>query len=98
MTPDRSTSMTKAKLVRTASLAALVVVTLLSRPVPVTAADPAAQILAPAAQIIGDRAAQFVPLGVSKSIVVDLPGDIKDVLVADPAIANAVVRTARRGH
>ena len=34
----------------------------------------------------------------SKSIVVDLPGDIKDVLVADPKIANAVVRTARRAY
>jgi hypothetical protein len=33
-----------------------------------------------------------VALGVGKSIVVDLPDDIKDVLVADPKIANAVVR------
>ena len=47
---------------------------------------------------IGDEAAQFVPLGVGKSIVVDLPRDIKDVLVADPKIANAVVRTSRRAY
>ena len=46
----------------------------------------------------GDKAAQFLPLGVGKSIVVDLPGDIKDVLVADPKIANAVVRTSRRAY
>ena len=39
-----------------------------------------------------------MPLGVGKSIVVDLPGDIKDVLVADPKIANAVVRTSRRAY
>jgi len=29
---------------------------------------------------------------------VDLPGDIKDVLVADPKIANAVVRSAQRAY
>jgi pilus assembly protein CpaC len=98
MTLDRSTFMTKAKLVRTASLAALVVVTSLGRPTPVTAADPAARLTAPAVQVHNDRTSQFIPLGVSKSIVVDLPGDIKDVLVADPKIANAVVRTARRAY
>jgi Flp pilus assembly secretin CpaC len=49
-------------------------------------------------QIHSDKAAQFIPLGLSKSIVVDLPGDIKDVLVADPLIANAVVRTSRRAY
>src|SRR5262249_1998304 len=56
------------------------------------------RVFVPAVQIHGDKAAQFIPLGVSKSIVVDLPGDIKDVLVADPKIANAVVRTSRRAY
>jgi tight adherence protein B len=37
-------------------------------------------------------------LGVGKSIVVDLPGEVKDVLVADPKIANAVLRTVRRAY
>ena len=37
-------------------------------------------------------------LGVSKSVVIDLPRDIKDVLVADPKIANAVVRSSRPAH
>ena len=47
----------------------------------------------------GERGtSRFVPLGVGKSVVVDLPADIKDVLVADPKIANAVVRTARRAY
>ena len=90
--------MTKATLLRTATSAALIVMTLLGRPTPVTAADPAGKVFAPAVQIHGDKAAQFIPLGLSKSIVVDLPGDIKDVLVADPLIANAVVRTARRAY
>ena len=39
-----------------------------------------------------------VTLGVSKSMVVDFPRDIKDVLIADPKIANAVVRSARRAY
>jgi pilus assembly protein CpaC len=88
--------MTNATLIRTATSAAMIVMTLLGRSTPVTAADPGR--VAPAVQILGDKAAQFIPLGVSKSIVVDLPGDIKDVLVADPKIANAVVRTARRAY
>src|SRR6202011_2084853 len=33
-----------------------------------------------------------------KSMVVDLPQDIKDVLVADPKIANAVIRSAQRAY
>ena len=41
---------------------------------------------------------QFVPLGIGKSVVIDLPRDVKDVLVADPKIANAVVRSARRAY
>ena len=39
-----------------------------------------------------------IALGVSKSVVIDLPRDIKDVLVADPKIANAVVRSSRRAY
>jgi pilus assembly protein CpaC len=42
--------------------------------------------------------ARPVALGVGKSIVIDLPRDIKDVLVADPKIANAVVRSAQRAY
>ena len=37
-------------------------------------------------------------LGIGKSVVIDLPRDIKDVLVADPKIANAVVRSAQRAY
>jgi pilus assembly protein CpaC len=46
----------------------------------------------------GDAGSNFVPLGISKSVVIDLPGDVKDVLVADPKIANAVIRSARRAY
>jgi pilus assembly protein CpaC len=55
------------------------------RPVPQAAAD-------------GQMNARFLSLGVGKSIVVDLPRDIKDVLVADPKIANAIVRSAQRAY
>src|SRR5713101_1355046 len=41
---------------------------------------------------------RFVPLGIGKSVVIDLPRDIKDVLVADPKIANAVIRSSRRAY
>jgi pilus assembly protein CpaC len=46
----------------------------------------------------GQMNARFLALGVGKSIVIDLPRDIKDVLVADPKIANAVVRSAQRAY
>jgi pilus assembly protein CpaC len=46
----------------------------------------------------GDISSRPVTLGVSKSVVIDLPRDIKDVLVADPKIANAVVRSSRRAY
>ena len=46
----------------------------------------------------GQMNARFLPLGIGKSIVIDLPRDIKDVLVADPKIANAVVRSAQRAY
>jgi pilus assembly protein CpaC len=45
-----------------------------------------------------ENGSSFVPLGVGKSVVIDLPGDVKDVLVADPKVANAVIRSARRAY
>lgn len=37
-----------------------------------------------------------ISLGINKSMIVELPADVRDVLVSNPAIADAVVRTARR--
>ena len=45
-----------------------------------------------------DVTASHVTLGAGKSVVIDLPRDVKDVLVADPKIANAVVRSSRRAY
>jgi pilus assembly protein CpaC len=46
----------------------------------------------------GQMNARFLSLGIGKSIVIDLPREIKDVLVADPKIANAVVRSTQRAY
>ena len=76
--------------IRTAALATLI----LSGLVPARAADtPAMQVIQVAAS---EGTSRFVPLGVGKSVAIDLPRDIKDVLVANPKIANAVVRSSRR--
>jgi pilus assembly protein CpaC len=47
---------------------------------------------------IGPVKMRFLALGIGKSVVVDLPRDVKDVLVADPKIANAVVRSSQRAY
>ncbi len=41
---------------------------------------------------------RHVELGLGKSLVIDLPRDAKDVLVSDPEVADAVMRTARRAY
>ncbi len=57
--------------------------------------EPPAQAIQISSTEIGARS---ISLGVSKSMVVDFPRDIKDVLIADPKIANAIVRSARRAY
>ena len=82
-----------ARWTRTASLAALIAATSLSPSAPVVAADAHVPVIQVAAS---EATSRFVPLGIGKSVAIDLPADIKDVLVADPKIANAVIRTSRR--
>jgi Flp pilus assembly secretin CpaC len=45
-----------------------------------------------------DETAIFVPMVVSKALVIDLPSDIKDVLVSSPEIVKAFVRSQRRAY
>ena len=86
--------MATGKLIRTASLAALTVSAWLAPLLPATAADPPH---VPVIQVAASEAtSRFIPLGIGKSVAIDLPADIKDVLVADPKIANAVIRSSRR--
>src|SRR3979409_629401 len=40
-----------------------------------------------------DGTSRFVALVLNKSIALDLPGDVSDVLVGNPKIANAVLRS-----
>ncbi|MGF6307246.1 pilus assembly protein CpaC [Bradyrhizobium sp. i1.8.4] len=82
--------------VRALSFSAVAALTLNPALTPVMASDYRA---APApASADGQLNARFLALGVGKSVVIDLPRDIKDVLVADPKIANAVVRSAQRAY
>jgi pilus assembly protein CpaC len=85
----------RTSVVRALSFSATVALALNPVLTPVVAADyrPVAQAAAD-----GQMNARFLSLGIGKSIVIDLPRDIKDVLVADPKIANAVVRSAQRAY
>ena len=79
--------------VRALSFSAIAALVLTGAFTPVVASDYRAAMAAN-----GQMNARFLSLGVGKSIVIDLPRDIKDVLVADPKIANAVVRSAQRAY
>jgi pilus assembly protein CpaC len=84
----------RALLVRALSFSAVAALTLNPALTPVIASD----YRAPVAVSDGQINARFLSLGIGKSIVIDLPRDIKDVLVADPKIANAVIRSAQRAY
>ena len=92
--------MSTAALMRTAALVGLMFGAALAPLMPAGAADSRVPVLNSRVPVLNvtssDANASFVPLGVGKSVAIDLPADIKDVLVADPKIANAVVRSARR--
>jgi pilus assembly protein CpaC len=82
-------------LVRALSFSAAAAMTLNPALIPAVAADYRP---IPPVATDGQINARFLSLGIGKSIVIDLPRDIKDVLVADPKIANAVVRSAQRAY
>lgn len=79
---------------RSLSFAAIAAFTLNPALTPVFASD----YRVPAARSSAGMHAQSLSLGIGKSVVVELPSDVKDVLVADPKIANAVVRSAQRAY
>ena len=81
-------------LTHAASLGALIAVMALTPILPARAADGPEKTSVKVAA--SDGTSRFIPLGIGKSVAIDLPSDIKDVLVADPKIANAVVRSSRR--
>jgi pilus assembly protein CpaC len=87
--------MMRTLMVRALSFSAAAALTLNPVLVPAVASDYRAKVPVVAD---GQMNARFLALGIGKSIVIDLPRDIKDVLVADPKIANAVVRSAQRAY
>jgi pilus assembly protein CpaC len=94
-TPDmtrRDNQPMRTRLVRALSFSAILALGLNAALAPVAASD---YRLAAQGPMEGQINARSVSLGIGKSIVIDLPREIKDVLVADPKIANAVVRSAR---
>src|ERR1700724_240349 len=84
-------------LVRALSFSAVAALTLTPALPPVLAAEAPTGSQAP---IVGSAVAKtrFLALGIGKSMVVDLPHDVKDVLVAAPKIANAVIRSPQRAY
>jgi pilus assembly protein CpaC len=88
----------RAFVTRALSFSAVAALTLNPVLSPVLAADYRATAAAVPVAADGQLYARFIALGVGKCLVIDLPRDIKDVLVADPKIANAVVRSAQRAY
>ncbi len=85
--------MTRAFLARVLSFSAVAMLTLNLVPLLSVASDVRA-----ATSSAGGQKTRFLALGIGKSVVIDLPRDSKDVLVADPKIANAVIRSAQRAY
>jgi pilus assembly protein CpaC len=84
---------------RALSFTALAALMLRAAPLPAATNDNHADAPATTGAIPKSSAkTRFLALGVGKSVVIDLPRDVKDVLVADPKIANAVVRSAQRAY
>jgi pilus assembly protein CpaC len=81
-------------LVRALSFSAVAALTLNPTLAPVVAADSTATPVVSG----GQTKVRFLALGIGKSVVIDLPHEVKDVLVADPKIANAVIRSAQRAY
>jgi pilus assembly protein CpaC len=86
--------MMRAFLVRVLSCSTVAALTLNLALIPVAASGSHAA--APIAA--SGQKARFLALGIGKSVVIDLPRDIKDALVADPKVANAVIHSAQRAY
>ena len=81
-------------LLRALSFSAVAALALNPALTPVMASDPTAK----PAIAGGQTKVRFLSLGIGKSVIIDLPRDAKDVLVADPKIANAVIRSPQRAY
>src|SRR6266545_3807654 len=82
-------------LTRAALLGAVIAASWLTVPTRLLATDATAPVIR---LVSSDASSRFVPLGIGKSVVIELPRDVKEVLVADPLTANAVMHSARRAY
>jgi pilus assembly protein CpaC len=85
---------TRSLLVRALWFSAAAALTLNPALTPVVAAEATATPVVTS----GSAKTRFLALGIGKSVIIDLPREAKDVLVADPKIANAVIRSAQRAY
>jgi pilus assembly protein CpaC len=71
-----------------------------SAPASATTAAAAPEASAPASEVTSSIPVRtrFLSIGIGKSVIIDLPREAKDVLVADPKIANAVIRSPQRAY
>src|SRR4051794_22672840 len=87
---------------RRPTIGALIVHALSFSAVAALTLNPVLPVLSPGAAAdhasIAGGQSHFLALGIGKSVVIDLPRDVKDVLVADPKIANAVIRSEQRAY
>ncbi len=104
---DRTGLRIRGKRARSFWTGTMLMLGLLAAPDRVTAADApvgdqlpmqAPDLDVPPATTIAPTRTRFLSLGIGKSVVIDLPREVKDVLVADPKIANAVIRSAQRAY
>jgi pilus assembly protein CpaC len=99
--PTRSIKQGRTKMMssflRKSAIAAVAVCALgMVHALPASAADPAAQLSLASANDGPGVVQRSVKVGLNKSIIVDLPRDARDILVSNPSIADAVIRTPRR--
>jgi pilus assembly protein CpaC len=80
--------------IRALSFSAVAALTLNPALTPVVASDYAIT----SASVETQTKTRFLALGIGKSVIIDLPREVKDVLVADPKIATAVIRAAQRAY
>lgn len=86
----------------TRSFSAAVVAAAAAAALVAAVADAQAQARRPEARSVGNMriidgtSANQVRIEVNKSLIIELPQDAKDILVSNPRIANAIVRTPRR--
>ena len=83
---------------RLLGLAAIACVAVLAPLLPCMAADTGAAPRSVKPHGDSTTGTRSVTVGLNKSVLIELPGDVREVVISNPAVVEAVVRTARRVH